>query len=51
MLLSVCIPSYNRGQRAYLLVNKLLEYKWKIDGVKLEVILSNNGSDKNVEGV
>ena len=32
------------------LVNKLLEYEWKIDGVKLEVILSNNGSDKNVEG-
>lgn len=50
MLLSICIPSYNRGQRAYSLVNKLLEYEWKIDGVKLEVILSNNGSDKNVEG-
>lgn len=47
MLLSICIPSYNRGHRAYPLVKGLLEC-CKSDEV--EIVLSNNGSDKNTEG-
>lgn len=47
MLLSICIPSYNRGHRALALVKELLELPY---GNDLEIICSNNGSDKNVEG-
>lgn len=47
MLLSICIPSYNRGHRALALVKELLLLPY---GNDLEIICSNNGSDKNVEG-
>lgn len=47
MLLSICIPSYNRGQRALSLVKQLLAMDY---GDAIEVIISNNGSVKNVEG-
>ncbi|MDD5828407.1 MAG: glycosyltransferase [Lachnospira sp.] len=47
MFISICIPSYNRGHRAKALVEKLLSMKIPYD---YEVILSNNGSTKNVEG-
>ena len=47
--LSICIPSYNRGHRALELVEKLLKFKNNI-GCELEVVLSNNGSDKNTAG-
>lgn len=46
--LSICIPSYNRGHRAISLVNELLQCKYESDQV--EIIVSNNGSTKNVEG-
>ncbi len=47
MLLSIGIPSYNRGHRALVLVKELLQLPY---GNDLEIILSNNGSEKNVEG-
>ncbi len=47
MLLSICIPSYNRGHRALALVKELLSLPY---GNDLEIICSNDGSDKNVEG-
>lgn len=49
MLLSICIPTYNRGHRAYALVKELLE-KIDLKEDAYEIILSNNGSDKNTEG-
>lgn len=48
MILSICIPSYNRGHRALSLVKRLLNMKY--DKTQIEVICSNNGSDKNIEG-
>ena len=47
MLLSICVPSYNRGHRAFELVTKLLSMNY---GEEIEVVCSNNGSDQNVEG-
>lgn len=47
MLLSICIPSHNRGHRALALVEELLQLPY---GNELEIICSNNGSDKNTEG-
>lgn len=49
MLLSICIPTYNRGHRAYPLVEKLLKIQCQGQD-EIEIILSNNGSDKNIEG-
>ena len=48
MLFSVCVPSYNRGHRAYELIQRLLGMS--LDETQIEIICSNNGSDKNVEG-
>lgn len=48
MLFSICIPSYNRGHRAYELVCELLQENDK--SRQIEVICSNNGSEKNREG-
>ncbi len=48
MKLSICIPSYNRGHRALPLVKKLLAMP--LGKEELEVICSNNGSEKNTEG-
>lgn len=45
--ISICIPSYNRGHRALKLVNELLEYTYD---EPLEIVVSNNGSTKNIEG-
>lgn len=47
MFISICIPSYNRGHRAKVLVENLLAMNISYD---YEVILSNNGSTKNTEG-
>lgn len=47
-MFSICIPSYNRGHRAYELVSELLD---KNDNSRqIEIICSNNGSEKNREG-
>ena len=48
MLLSICVPSYNRGHRAQELIQKLLRMPY--DKTQIEIICSNNGSDKNIEG-
>ncbi len=48
MLFSICIPSYNRGHRAVQLVRELL--KMPHGEHEIEIICSNNGSDKNTEG-
>lgn len=48
MLFSICVPSYNRGHRALGLVQRLL--KMSLDETQIEIICSNNGSDKNVKG-
>lgn len=47
MLLSICIPSYNRGHRAYPMVKKMLE---EVKDYDVDIVLSNNGSNKNIEG-
>lgn len=49
MKLSICIPSYNRGHRAYPLVQNLLKLDCP-EGDEIEIVLSNNGSDQNTEG-
>lgn len=41
-ILSVCIPSYNRGKRAYENINHLLKSKFDYE---IEFILSNNGTE------
>ncbi len=46
-LLSICVPSYNRGHRAYKLVKSLLELPY---GDVIEIIVSNNGSTENTQG-
>lgn len=48
MLLSICIPSYNRGKRAHELVTSLLPLLNKHKD-ELEIIVSNNGSTVGVE--
>ena len=48
MLLSICIPSYNRGELAYKRVEELLPLCESSD--ELELIVSNNGSTENIEG-
>lgn len=48
IVLSICIPSYNRGHRAFELVESIMplleQYK------EIEVVVSDNGSEKNTEG-
>lgn len=46
ILLSICIPSYNRGHRALELVKSVLEFECP----DIEIVVSNNGSTKNIEG-
>lgn len=48
MLFSICVPSYNRGHRALELIQRLL--RMSLDETQIEIICSNNGSEKNVEG-
>ena len=48
MLLSICIPSYNRGHKAVCLVKHCLNMGYEKG--EIEIICSNNGSEKNVEG-
>lgn len=43
MILSICIPTYNRGKRALDLVKKLKVIAEKYEG-KIELVVSNNGS-------
>lgn len=47
ILLSVCIPSYNRGEQALQNVTHLLGLCYDSE---IEIILSNNGSTENNEG-
>lgn len=48
MKISICIPTYNRGHRALECVQNLLKLDYDRD--KLEIVVSDNGSDKNTEG-
>ena len=43
-LLSICIPSYNRGHRAYVLVSSILAMDCISERDDIEIIVSNNGS-------
>lgn len=45
-LLTIGIPSWNRGERAKGLVEKLCKLPYDVD---LEILVSNNGSDKGAE--
>lgn len=47
VILSFCIPSYNRGHRAIQLVKQLLESQFDAE---IEIVVSNNGSTENKEG-
>lgn len=47
VFLSICIPSYERGDIALRNVQHILESEYDAE---LEIIVSNNGSKKNVEG-
>lgn len=43
--LSICIPTYNRGEIVYRTVNNILRY----EGKNIEVVVSNNCSQDNTE--
>ncbi len=47
IFLSICIPSYNRGHRALELVKEIMSLPYDSE---IEIIVSDNGSTKNVEG-
>lgn len=49
MLLSICVPSYNRGDRALELVCRLINLYEKYSN-DIEIVISNNGSTTNTEG-
>lgn len=46
-LLSICIPSYNRGDKALVSIKKILAMNFDYE---VEVIVSNNGSDNQTKG-
>lgn len=48
MLLSICVPTYNRGNKALKLVNELLEIQKKYTKL-IEIVVSNNGSTLGTE--
>lgn len=48
MLLSICVPTYNRGKHALELAKELEEI-WKKYPNDVEIIFSNNGSTKETE--
>lgn len=47
IFLSICIPSYNRGDKALMSVLNTLQLEYDVE---IEVIVSNNGSDINQDG-
>lgn len=47
IFLSICIPSFNRGEDAFVAVQEVLRSGYDEE---IEVIVSNNGSTENVEG-
>lgn len=47
ILLSICIMSWNRGESAWRSVTNILQSKYDSE---IEVIISNNGSDSDIEG-
>lgn len=47
ILLTICIPSYNRGHRALLSVEELLKLKYDSE---IEILVSNNASTENTDG-
>lgn len=47
ILLSICIPTWNRGHRALENIKSLLELNYDSE---IEFVISNNGSDKNIDG-
>ena len=49
-LLSICIPSYNRGHRAFELVKSLLGMECVRGRDYIEIVVSDNGSTNNTEG-
>lgn len=46
-LLSICVPSYNRGDKALANIKKILSMNFDYE---VEVIVSNNGSDNQTKG-
>lgn len=46
-LLSICIPSYNRGDKALVSIKKILAMNFDYE---VELVLSNNGSDNQTKG-
>ena len=48
MLLSICVPTYNRGKSALELATQLASLQEKYLGT-IEVVVSNNGSTKGTE--
>ncbi len=48
IVLSICIPTYNRGHRALALVSELRGLLDTYDNI--EIIVSNNGSNKHLDG-
>lgn len=47
IFLSICIPSFNRGEDAFVAVKEILKSNYDEE---IEVIVSNNGSTLNIEG-
>lgn len=48
MLLSICVPTYNRGQRALYLVKQLCNIQDRYPD-DIEIVVSNNGSTKYID--
>ena len=48
MMISICIPTYNRGKRALPLVENLLS-RYKDRTEEIEIIVSDNGSDLTID--
>lgn len=48
ILLSICVPTYNRGRIALSLINELVPIAIHYGGL-IEIVISNNGSDRFTE--
>ena len=50
MLLSICIPNYNRGKYLNNCLNSILLAK-SFSSIKFEVCISDNGSTDNISSI
>jgi len=51
MILSICIPTYNRVDQLDNCLNSILISKKKVDNFDFEVCISDNNSEENTESI